>query len=157
MGNPRWYRSWRHDAVHQLQEKNAQLASKFGLGTWPRYDYDIDAGTLTFSDQGVAKVVAQIQIIGTTSIKAGNWLWAWGNEHWPAERVTDSKIVRAFGEERRITELISDYVTGDNLNALGWELTAVAARVTDALGAYRPPRDDDGGLYLTYESIAWVA
>ncbi len=156
MDNPDWYRDWRHDAVHQLQGKNAGLEAQFKLGTWPRYDYDVDTGTLIFSENGIARVIAEIQIAGTTSVKAGNWLWSWGNAHWPVERTTDAERVRAFGEEHGIDELCQDYVQDENLNALGWELTAVMARITDALGAYRPP-DAGGALYLTYKSIMWAS
>ena len=87
MEHPDWYPSWRHDAVHHLQDKNARLQSEFKLGDWPRFDYDVDTGTLIFSEEGVPKVIATIQIVGSTSFKAGNWLWAWGNSHWPADRV----------------------------------------------------------------------
>jgi hypothetical protein len=156
MEEPDWYSGWRHDAVHQLQEKNARLKAKFNLGGWPRFDYDVDAGTLTFSENKIPKVIAEIQIVGTTSVKSGNWLWAWGNSHWPADRVSDSKLVRAFGEKYGICELTHDYVENENLNSLGWELTAVMVRVTDALGAYRPP-DENGALFLVYKSIAWAS
>jgi hypothetical protein len=156
MNHPDWYPDWRHEAVHQLQAKNARLKEEFRISDWPRWDYELEAGTLTFSDQGVPKVVCEIQIVGTTSFKAGDWLWAWGNSHWPAERVTDSELVRAFGREHGICELTHDYVEVEDLNTLGWELTAVMARVTDAIGAYRPP-DDNGALFLTYKSVAWAS
>jgi hypothetical protein len=127
------------------------------LGDWPRYDYNLEAGTIIFSDLGVPKVIATIQIVGSTSFRARNWLWAWANSHWPSERVTDAERVRAFGEEHRICELTHDYVGGvADLNSLDWELTAVMVQVTGALGAYRPP-DDGGGLYLTYKSMAFVS
>jgi hypothetical protein len=157
MKDPDWYASWRHDAFHELKEKNEQLESEFRLGAWPRFDYDITAGTLTFSEHGVAKVVAQIQIAGSTSFKAGNWLWSWGNSHWPKERSADAERVRAFGKERGISELAEAQVRDGDLNALGWELTAVMVRVTGAVGAYRPPRDEGGGLYLTCKSVAWAS
>jgi hypothetical protein len=156
MDHPDWYPDWRHEAVHELQEKNARLKAQFRLGDWPRYDYDVDAGTLIFSEDGAAKVIAEIQIVGTTSETAGDWLWAWANSHWPAERVADSERVRAFGEEHGICELTHEGIEDENLNALGWELTAVMARVTEALGAYRPP-GDDGALFLTYRTIAWAS
>jgi hypothetical protein len=157
MRHPDWYPDWRHDAVHQLEEKNARLKSEFRLGEWQRYDYDIDKGEIVFSDQGAPRVIAQIQIAGTTSSKAGNWLWAWANSHWPAERVTDSKIVRAYGEKHGICDLTHESVEDkESLNVLGWELTSVMARITNALGAYRPPRGEGGGLYLIYKSVVWA-
>lgn len=154
--HPEWYSDWRHDAVHQLQEKNARLTAEFRLNDWPRYDYEVDAGTLIFSDAGVPKVIAEIQIAGTTSVNAGDWLWAWANTHWPRARVTDSALAKAYGEEHGICELTHESVDSEDLNALGWALTAVMARITGALGAYRPPRDEGGGLYLIYRNIAWA-
>ena len=157
MEHPDWYPDWRHEAFHRLQEKTARLRSEFRLGDWPRFDYDVDAGTLIFSDQGIPKVIAEIQIVGSTSAAAGNWLWAWGNSNWPMERVTDAELVRAFGEKHGICELAHDYVEDRELNALGWSLAAVMVRVTDALGAYRPPRDEGGGLWVTYKSMTWAS
>ena len=157
MKSPDWYPDWRHNAVHRLQKMNAMLNATFRLDAWPRFDYDVDAGTLIFSDNGTPKVIAEIQIIGTTSVNAGNWLWAWANSDWPANQVADATLVRAFGEKHGICELTHDTIEGENLNALGWELTAVAALVTDAVGAYRPPREEGGGLYLSYKSIAWAS
>jgi hypothetical protein len=49
----------------------------------------------------------------------------------------DAKLVRTFGETNSIDELTQLYVTdadGD-LEVLGWELSAVAVRICDALGA----------------------
>ncbi|WP_246686908.1 DUF6882 domain-containing protein [Mesorhizobium sp. B2-4-19] len=95
-----------------------------------------------FSDNGTVKVVAEIQIAGSTSAKAGNWLWAWSNSNLPNELLADANRVRSFGEENDIAELQQAYVTDttDDLEALGWELTAAMVRVCDALGAYRSPR-----------------
>jgi hypothetical protein len=154
--HPDWYPEWRHEAVHQLRDKNADLEAQFQLGTWPRYDYDVDAGTLTFSEHGVVRLVAEIQIAGTTSTKARNWLWAWANSHWPAERVTSSQLVKAFGEEHGICELTHEYANDDEINHLGWELTSVMVRITGALGAYRPP-GETGALFLVIKTIAWAS
>ena len=156
MEHPGWYPDWRHEAVHQLQEKNARLRSEFRFGEWPRFDYDVDAGRLIFSEEeGIPKVVAEIQIVGTTSFKAGDWLWSWGNSHWPQPRVTDAELVRAFGEEHGICELAHDHLRDDDVNALGWEMTAVMVRLTNAVGAYRPP-GEDGALFLTCKSVTWT-
>lgn len=159
MEEPDWYPAWRHEAMHQLQAKNARLDEDFRLGGWERFDYDLDAGTLVFSDGGTAKVIADIQIAGSTSAAGGTWLWAWANSHWPPDRVADSDLVRTFGEEHGICELTHDYLEDEegDLNALGWELTAVAVRLSEAVGAYRPPRDEGGGLYLVIRSVGWAS
>ncbi len=157
MEQPDWYPDWRHDAFHELQEKNARLNAEFRIREWPLYDCDLDAGTLTLSKDGLAKVIAEIQMVGSTSEKAGNWLWGWGNSHWPEDIIVDAEKVRRFGEEHGICELTHRFLESDSLNDLGWELAGVAARVTGAVGAYRPPRDDGGGLFLIYRSIGWAS
>jgi hypothetical protein len=154
---PSWYREWRHDAVHMLQAKNDRLKAEFRIDDWPRYDYNLDAGSLIFSENGVAKVIADVEFVGSTSIKAGDWLWAWANSHWSPDLLVDSLLARTFGEEHAICELTHESVEDDDLNALGWELTSLTARISDALGAYRPPRDEGGGLYLIYKTMQWAA
>jgi hypothetical protein len=155
-GAPDWYPDWRHDAFHQLMEKQDNLAKAYGTNTLPRYDYDVDAGILTFSKDGVVKVIADIQVVGTTGSK--DWLWGWANEWWPKSVVSDLEAVVRFGEEHGIMELTSGYVSDDDLNHLGWELTAVAVRVLDAVAAYRPPSSEGpGALFLLIKSIRHVA
>ncbi|MES1153195.1 MAG: DUF6882 domain-containing protein [Dongia sp.] len=156
MENPEWYPDWRHEAFKELEAKNARLRGEFRIGDWPRFDYDIPAGTLTFSEEGVAKVIAEIQVAGSTSRGAGNWRWAWANTSVPPARTTDAALVRAFGEERGIPELVHESVRDVDLEALGWEMVAVMVRVTNALGAYRPPRGEGSSLFLTVKSVAWV-
>lgn len=138
-----------------LQEKNALLSEQFGIGNLPRFDYDLATRQLVFSENGRPKVIAEVQIVGTTSVGAGNWLWAWANSHWPLDCVEDSERVCSFGEEHGIDELTNGYVEDDDLNALGWELTAVGARVCDAAGAYRTP-NEDGALFFLYRNVRWA-
>jgi hypothetical protein len=159
MTEPDWYVEWRHTAIHELQAKNEALAAKFWINDWPRWDYDIDAGTLVFSDDTGPRVQAAIQVAGSTSANAGNWLWAWANSQCPDAIVQGSLLAKRFGEEHGIDELVRDVVGDerDDLNGLGWSLTAVAAKVSDAVGAYRPPRSEGGGLYLMYTRVDWVA
>ncbi|WP_232375628.1 DUF6882 domain-containing protein [Mesorhizobium comanense] len=156
---PDWYPEWRDEAFEQLVAKNAALEKEFRLGHWPRYDYDLTTGKLLFSEQGAVKVVAEIQIAGSTSAKAGNWLWASSNSNLPSGLLSDAKRARSFGEENDIAALHQPYVTDmeNDLEALGWQLTAVMVRVCAALGAYRSPRGEGGGLYLVLKSVGWAS
>ncbi|HWU48381.1 MAG TPA: hypothetical protein VN042_00790, partial [Asticcacaulis sp.] len=58
--------------------------------------------------------------------------------------------------EHGVMELTSGYVGDENLNHLGWELTAVAVRILNAIGAYRPSRNEGGALFLLIKSIRHV-
>jgi hypothetical protein len=64
-------------ATEYLRRQQDRLKADFQLGSWERYDYDQDAGTLTFSSDGRVGVVADIHIVGSTSKSGGTWLWAW--------------------------------------------------------------------------------
>ena len=156
---PDWYPAWRDEAFEQLTAKNAQLEKDFRLGNWSRYHYDLTAGKLVFSDQSGVTVVSEIQIAGSTSAKAGNWLWAWSNSNLPGELLSDAKNVRSFGEKNGIDELVQPDVTDEesDLEALGWQLTGAMVRICDALGAYRSPRGDGGGLYLIIKKVSWAS
>src|SRR5690242_17411936 len=110
MSHPDWYHEWRHEAVHLLQDKNRRLNKQFRIDDWPRWDYDLESRQLVFSKDGQPRVIADIQIVGTTSENAGNWLWAWGNSHWPVDCIEDAERARTFGEEHGIVELTSDFV-----------------------------------------------
>ena len=74
---PDEYSQFKHDAVHELTKLNEQCTQVFRLGEWERYDYDLERQTLTFSQGGTPRVVASIQVVGTTSETARNWLWGW--------------------------------------------------------------------------------
>ena len=155
---PDWYPAWRDEAFDQLAAKNARLEQDFRLGHWMRYNYDLAAGKLIFSDKAGAKVISEIQIAGSTSAKAGNWLWAWANSNLPCDLLGDAKLVRAFGEKKGVDDLAQAYVddTSGDLDALGWELTAAMVRVCNALGAYRSSRGEGGALYLVFKNIRWA-
>jgi hypothetical protein len=152
MKQPDWYAAWRHEAVHELIAKGETLRQAYGLGEHERYNYDIDTGLITFSNRGMAAVVARIQIVGTTSARDGNWLWAWANDWWPKTVITAAEATRQFGAEKKIEELTTEYLYEDSIADLGWEMTAITARITEAIGAYRAPTQN-GHLFLVYTEI----
>jgi hypothetical protein len=155
--SPDWYPEWKHEAFHQLMDKQEVLKRDYGTSTWPRWDYDVDAGTLVFSKDGEPKVVAEIQIVGTTGSK--DWLWGLANEHWPNHVVEDMEKVHEFGQENAIEELTTNYLEDEDLNNLGWNMTAVAVRVLNAVGAYRPQPDEGktGTVFFLIKSIRHVS
>ena len=155
MTQPDWYSDWLHKAVHELQAKNDRVESEFNIGHWENWFYDLEEGTIVFSDGDEPKVIAKIQVIGSTSTRAKNWLWAWGNCSIPEAMTVDARQTKAFGEEHGIEDLTRSYVNDDDFEALGWELTAVATRLANTVGAYRPS-GERGAIYLVYKDIRWV-
>ncbi len=114
---------------------NKHCEQQFGTGKWERWDYDLEAGTLVFSQAGTPKVVAEIQVVGTTSAHSYTWLWSWANESLISVATKEMSTVRQFGIENDIRQLTESSLSDDGY--LGWELTAVSVALLNGKGAYR--------------------
>lgn len=147
------FSQFRHESIHSLKRLNEANDKEFRIDSWPRYDYDLDRGTLIFSRDGIAKVVASILVAGTTSESAGTWLWSWGNAYLPESVSEPVKKVRDFGISEGIAELAEPYVPDDEY--LGWALTAISAKIMDAKGAYRCP-GNNGYVYVIFTDIVFA-
>jgi hypothetical protein len=77
-------------------------------------------------------------------------MWGWANESLPSNVTKAVANMREFGRTENITELTKAELPDDEY--LGWGMTAVAARLLGAKGAYRCP-DEDGFVYVVYSSI----
>src|SRR5689334_9911215 len=102
---PEQFSEFRHDAVHELMRLNELCEEEFHIGSWQGWDYDLERGTLTFSENGVPKVLASIQVYGTTSVSGGTWMWGWANESLPPNVTKAVAKVREFGQAGNIAEL----------------------------------------------------
>jgi hypothetical protein len=150
---PEQFSEFRHDAVYELMRLNKLCEEEFHIGSWPRWDHDLERGTVTFSENG-PKVLASIQAIGTTSISGGTWMWGWANESLPPNVTKAVVKVCEFGQAENIAELTEAELPDDEY--LGWEMTAVAAKLLGAKGAYRCP-SENGFVYVAYSSIGFAA
>jgi hypothetical protein len=139
-----------HDYVTQRQDA---LYAEFRIDAWPRFDWDQDTGQLVFSSDGVPRVIADIQFVGSVSTETHTWLWAWDNEHVDAPMSRDVREVRAFGEAHGIAQLTTPKWEADEVD--GWEMTSISAYILQAKGVYRTP---DGTVltYLVFTSMRWA-
>jgi hypothetical protein len=140
-----------HAFVHESMAKNDACDQQFKIGDWPRWDYDSDLATLTFSEEGVPRVVADVLVIGTT--RADQWQWTWANSNSPSLTRDQGEPIRFFGETNGWSKLATPFVESDEYT--GWEMTSVAVHVLNAKGSYRFPTDE-GFVYVVYKDIRWV-
>ena len=147
------FETFRHGAVHELMQLVESCKHEFKISTYPRWDYDFDSGTLTFSQDGVAKVVASIEVVGTISDAANTWLWSWANASLPPLVTSSMKKVKSFGETEGIPLLTN--ATAENDEYLGWAMTGVTAKILGARGAYRC-LGKNGFIYLIYKDISFA-
>lgn len=138
------YEEYKHACVHELMVLNEKWLAEFKIGDWPRWDYELESSTLTFSDEGEARVVADIQVVGT--VQGVEWEWSWGNITLPAKCRSRMAAVKASGEGKNWSKLTSLFQGSDD--HLGWEFTAVSAHILCAKGGYRCPDEQVPGNFL---------
>jgi len=124
--------------------------AEFKLDSYERYDWDQWRGELIYSHKGAPKVVAQIQFVGSLSTKSNTWRWAWANPGL-LEPIRRSVLrVREFGKENGLSKLIQDQWAAEEAD--GWEMTAIAARMLEAKGAYRSP-NENGFTFMVFTDL----
>jgi hypothetical protein len=144
------YAEFLTDSHAYLTQRQARLDALYGIGGCDRYDWDQETGQIVFSDSGVARVVADVQFVGSISSRSGTWLWAWDNPTISTGLTRAARRVRRFGEQRRIRRLTEATWPADEVD--GWEMTSIAARLTQAEGAYRSP-GENGAAFLLLANV----
>jgi len=140
------FREYLHPIVHELMDKNEQFFNRYGRhGRW---DWDDVAVTLTFSDPVLLTIRIDVTVVGST--EGDSWEWSWANPNYEARSKLDMEKVREFGQNNGYDKLTRAFLEADEYT--GWEMTAMAAHVLGALGAYRFPTDN-GHCYLIYRKI----
>lgn len=145
------FHEYAHSAIHQLMELNQKYQEEFKIGSYERWNYELEEGTLTFSHDGTPYVVAEIQAAGSIALKSRSWMWGWANESLPDQVTRLLYAVRQFGEGNGIPRLADGYWE-DATEADGWEMAAVANRIIGGKGVYRCP-DESGFFFLILMKI----
>jgi len=111
----------------------------------------MEDATLTFSQDGIAKVVGEMQVVGSS--QGESWQWSWGNPNTPDISKNKMNAVRSFGEEKRWEQLTTLFLPCDEYT--GWEYASVASHLLHAIGTYRCPYEG-GVVYLVILSSQFV-
>jgi hypothetical protein len=136
-----------------LEERQAQNEAQYHISQYDHYDWHQDTGEIVFSSGSEAKVIASIQMVGDLSKRSRTWLWAWANKtvDEPLKRAVNA--VRDMGEREKIERLTTAQWPADETD--GWEMTSVAAKLTEAKGAYRTC-GDAGCEFMLLTNIRWA-
>jgi hypothetical protein len=129
------------------------LRAEYALDRWPRWDWDQGTRQLVFSEEGLPRVIADIQFVGSVSTETGTWLWSWANPHVEPPLAQDILEVRRFGEAHGIPQLTTAKWQADDID--GWEMTSIAAYILQAAGVYRTPREN-GFTYMIMRQLRWA-
>src|ERR1043166_1559209 len=148
-------REFRQQSNWFMRTQIEQNQKEFRLDEFPRFDWDPWRGELVFSSDGVPKVVARIQVVGTLSGgKISTWFWAWANSALLAPVRQSALRVRQFGEERGILTLLQPRWAAKEADA--WQMTAIADRLIEGKGAFKIP-GEDGFVFVVFTDLRAVS
>ena len=139
-------------ADHLVQLQQA-LETKFHLSSYKHYGWSQPNNQLLLSTNGQVKVIATIQFVGDVSHISHTWLWAWANPSVLPSMRNEVRKVKAFGERNKFSKLTKDEWRADDSD--GWDMTAIAATVLHAKGAYRSP-GKNGDEFMVITDIHWA-
>ena len=92
-----------------------------------------------------------MQIIGIYNTEKGTWHWAWDNPSVAAPLAGDARRVRAYGKKNRIAKLTVPSWSAQESDA--WDMTALAASLGDAEGAYLGPSGNHH-IFMTFGEVS---
>lgn len=83
-------------ATAEVEAKTAAAVAAWAMNQ-SRWDADLEAGTLTFTNPRGWRIVAPVQVVGTRNTADGTFLWGWDHPSVPVPLRADAERVRAFG------------------------------------------------------------
>ena len=126
------------ESVAELEQKQARLEERFGLGHYGQYRADLETGTLRFLDEnGHDRVRASVAPAGVHLTEKKIWQWLWSSQQLP-------EAIRQRAARLKELEAITDIsIFGQNSFSadagMADELIAMAVRYLGGRGMYRAP------------------
>lgn len=137
-------------ALNELEAKTSGHDALWHIRQAKQWSVDQGAGTIQFQFADGRTATAPAQFIGSINTKDGTWLWAWENPSITEPLRQHALAVRAYGKEHGHELLTTRKFPCDE--ELAWRLTALAAKLNNAQGAYRAPAGT-ALLFLTFGKV----
>lgn len=134
------YNQMLNNCIEEIKIKNKHLQDNYGFGLYDRWDMCQGDGRLIFSENGEAKVICDITMLGSYSTASKTWLWSWANDSIVPELKYDMEKVKEYGKQYSFEDLIDDKFETDEPGA--WAMAALATKILGGKGIYRAPYDN---------------
>lgn len=150
--DPDSYKKFLQEAMAEFEPRAIRVGEEYKLGSFSWY---LNQGTrkLTFSKDGVTKVIADVQIVGSYSTYSHTWMWSWANTYVAEGMKADIGKVKEYGERHGYKEFTTAKWECDEDYAA--TMTAAAGFLLKSKGAYRAPIED-GYVFLLITDIKWA-
>lgn len=149
----RAYEELAQRAIAYLQQCQDEVNGRFPLDNHEQYSWNMDTRELVISTGGKPQFVADFRFAGSFCRQSESWMWAWANPSIDEPMKNEIRQVRSYGEEHSYRQLVSGLSFGPEEDA--WEMTAIAAYLLRARGAFRSP-DEKTVSFLLIQSMSRV-
>ncbi|WP_298737654.1 DUF6882 domain-containing protein [uncultured Chitinophaga sp.] len=139
------YNNFAKKCIEELKVLQADFQSHYNLTWYEDWFYNETTGLLTFST-GDKELNFKYFRVGSFSERSNTWKWSWDNESTLEERKEKVKLVKEFGEKSNFPKLTNDHFDSNEIEA--WEFTAIAAKLSNGIGVYRPVNDEQLKIFL---------
>ena len=139
------YNSFAKKCAEELKVLQDKFQNDYNLTWYENWFYSQHTGLLTFST-GDKELNFKYFNVGSFSERSKTWKWSWDNE-FTLDSVKEATIqVKEFGQKSNFPKLINGQFNSDEIEA--WEFAAIAARVANGIGVYRPVNDSRLQIFL---------
>jgi len=129
------YNNFVEACVEDLKVVQDKFQKDYNLNWFKNWFYNQSTGLLTFST-GDQELNFRYYDVGSFSENTQTWKWSWNNEYTPENVKGKAKQIREFGQQSNFPKLINGHFESNEVEA--WEFTAIAAKLCNAIGVYRP-------------------
>lgn len=139
------YNSFAEKCVEELKVLQNKFQGDYNLTWYENWFYNQTTGLVTFST-GDKELNFRYFDVGSFSEKYKTWKWSWDNESTLDSVKETTKIVKEFGQRSNFPKLTDGHFQSDEIEA--WEFTAIAAKLSNGIGVYRPATDSQLNIFL---------
>lgn len=139
------YNFYAEKCVEELKVLQDNFQETYDVDWYENWFYNQATRLLTFST-GDVEINFKYFEVGSFSKKSNTWKWSWDNDHTLDNVKETTNQIREFGEKSKFPKLIDGYFPSDEFEA--WEFTAIAAKLTNGIGVYRPVNNDELQIFL---------
>jgi hypothetical protein len=136
---PRDFARFLDECLQELIQRQKAIAEQWGIDSCERWEVDQSRATITFLNtcKGYAKLLGDVQIIGTYNASDKMWFWSWANNSIAAPLQKDALQLKEYGTKHLRMRLTEKGWKGDLEDA--WKMTALAVKLFGADAVYRGP------------------
>jgi len=137
--SPQNFEEFTDQCLEYLMPLQDEFMKLYDIDSYENWFYNHGIGAFHFKSDDGRNLYFKYVDVGSFSTKASTWKWSWDNKTTPKHVCRGLEKVKAFGQTNNFEELTKGLLDGDEYT--GWALTAVSAKLLNAIGAYRIPQE----------------